>query len=42
MKKIIEILKKYGEPLFVLSVFILVVVEFKSLSKEISLSLIHI
>lgn len=36
MKKIIETLKKYGEPLFVLSVFILVVVEFKSLSKEIS------
>ena len=36
MKKIIETLKKYGEPLFILSVFILVVVEFKSLSKEIS------
>lgn len=36
MKKFIETLKKYGEPLFVLSVFILVVVEFKSLSKEIS------
>lgn len=36
MKKIVETLKKYGEPLFILSVFILVVVEFKSLSKEIS------
>ncbi len=36
MKKLFETIKKYGEPLFVLSVFILVVVEFKSLSKEIS------
>ena len=36
MKKLFETIKKYGEPLFILSVFILVVVEFKSLSKEIS------
>ncbi|MDY3117934.1 MAG: bifunctional lysylphosphatidylglycerol flippase/synthetase MprF [Peptoniphilus sp.] len=36
MKKLIEGIKKYLEPLFILSVFILVVVEFKILSKEIS------
>ena len=36
MKKIIQGIKKYIEPLFILSVFILVVLEFKSLSKEIS------
>ena len=36
MKKLFDNLKKYLEPLFILSVFILVVVEFKSLSKEIS------
>lgn len=36
MKKLIQGVKKYIEPLFILSVFILVVLEFKSLSKEIS------
>lgn len=36
MKRAIQGIKKYIEPLFILSVFILVVLEFKSLSKEIS------
>lgn len=36
MKKLIQGVKKYIEPLFILSVFILVVLEFKNLSKEIS------